>query len=313
MGAFEVEEELPGTPLVRARRPRCTRGGAALVGVAVLLVLCLAVRASPASASTPLPRGSFGSCAAQPSSFAPLRWGVKDLATADRICCHNRDYAEYFGYWESTGFPMRADAADPPITFYDVATGRPLVRAARTPRAARFERARVAASAGWPTPRAPPLLAPTRTPPLPPRPQFVAPRGRSMAAFISESTKHGWCACEPRARLAPVADSSAAACAGRASATRRSSGKTSSFCRAVRRSASTARTSVSARAGPPPRALPSACMPKPHSGQRLARGTRSCPTHEPAAHAGHNLPDGRNRYCINIVCVAWPDASPDEA
>ena len=21
-------------------------------------------------------------------------------------------------------------------------------------------------------------------------------------------------------------------------------------------------------------------------------------------HLGHNLPDGRNRYCINIVCVA---------
>lgn len=32
-----------------------------------------------------------------------LRWGC-DISTADRICCFNRHYAEYSGYWESTQF-----------------------------------------------------------------------------------------------------------------------------------------------------------------------------------------------------------------
>ena len=32
-----------------------------------------------------------------------LRWGC-DVSTADRICCFNRHYAEYSGYWETTQF-----------------------------------------------------------------------------------------------------------------------------------------------------------------------------------------------------------------
>lgn len=32
-----------------------------------------------------------------------LRWNC-DFTTADRICCFNRHYAEYSGYWESTTF-----------------------------------------------------------------------------------------------------------------------------------------------------------------------------------------------------------------
>ena len=71
-------------------------------------------------------------------------------------------------------------------------------------------------------------------------PLFIAPRGRTWAEFVAESTKHGW----PSFRDAEV----------------------------------------------------------------VAENVRVQPDGETrsvsGAHLGHNLPDGANRYCINIVCVA---------
>ena len=57
-----------------------------------------------------------------------LRWDC-DRATADRISCFNRHYAEYAGYWETTTFQRGTAAASSsgePTTFYDSVTGRPL-------------------------------------------------------------------------------------------------------------------------------------------------------------------------------------------
>ena len=96
---------------------------------------------------------AFGSCVAQPSTGAPLRWNSNPV-TADRICCHNRNFANHFlregwGYWESTSFreenhiTRRASS----VTFYDVASGLPV---------------------------------------------FNAPRGRSWIAFLTEWKYTGW-------------------------------------------------------------------------------------------------------------------------
>ena len=58
-----------------------------------------------------------------------LRWNV-DWDTADRICCFNRHYAEYSGYWETTTFLEQiAKDEDKPITFYDSVYHKPLFRA----------------------------------------------------------------------------------------------------------------------------------------------------------------------------------------
>eukprot|EP00419_Tripos_fusus_P022490 CAMPEP_0172724134 /NCGR_PEP_ID=MMETSP1074-20121228/85227_1 /TAXON_ID=2916 /ORGANISM="Ceratium fusus, Strain PA161109" /LENGTH=203 /DNA_ID=CAMNT_0013550509 /DNA_START=29 /DNA_END=640 /DNA_ORIENTATION=- len=76
-----------------------------------------------------------------------LRWGV-DQQVADRICCFNRHYAEYSGYFASVSTYLKEiGAEDSEITYYDSVTGKPL---------------------------------------------FVAPRGRSMAAYKKESLAHGW-------------------------------------------------------------------------------------------------------------------------
>jgi hypothetical protein len=56
-----------------------------------------------------------------------LRWHC-DWDTADRICNFNRHYAEYSGYWETTGFLSDAGTGGP-IVFYDSNTGRPLFEA----------------------------------------------------------------------------------------------------------------------------------------------------------------------------------------
>ena len=180
----------------------------------------------------------FGTCASQPSRRAPLRWG-SDASVADNICCHNRLYAEYFGYWTSTSFPMALEAGgpSPTVTFYDVVTGLPL---------------------------------------------FIAPRGRSYEAFVSESTAHGWPSFRDEVR--------------------------------ARARSSSARH----RAAPPLHVRPASRRPprtpaRPHAAPQevVAANVRVLPDGETVSvngtHLGHNLPDGSgNRYCINIVCVAGP-------
>ena len=52
-----------------------------------------------------------------------LRWGV-DWSTADKICCFNRHFAEYSGYFTTTQFMN--EKHDEPITFYDPIGGKPL-------------------------------------------------------------------------------------------------------------------------------------------------------------------------------------------
>ena len=54
----------------------------------------------------------------------PLRWECNE-DTSDRICCFNRDYAEYSGYWETTTFLQEVDRNNV-TTFYDSVTGKPL-------------------------------------------------------------------------------------------------------------------------------------------------------------------------------------------
>ena len=55
-----------------------------------------------------------------------LRWGV-DWATADKICCFNRHFAEYSGYFTTTHFMNEQHSNDGgPITFYDPIGGKPL-------------------------------------------------------------------------------------------------------------------------------------------------------------------------------------------
>lgn len=62
----------------------------------------------------------------------PLRWS-SDWATADRISCFNRHWAEYAGYWESTSFfeeEGREEKRKPGTTiFYDSVTSEPLFQA----------------------------------------------------------------------------------------------------------------------------------------------------------------------------------------
>jgi hypothetical protein len=62
-----------------------------------------------------------------------LKWNV-DQSTADRICCMNRHYAEYSGYWQTTDFPSVVStlkSSGETLTFYDPVTGSPLFTAPR--------------------------------------------------------------------------------------------------------------------------------------------------------------------------------------
>lgn len=61
-----------------------------------------------------------------------LRWGC-NWSTADRICNYNRHWAEYSGYWETTGFlsDVTKDGtitptSKNPVIFYDSNTGKKL-------------------------------------------------------------------------------------------------------------------------------------------------------------------------------------------
>jgi len=54
-----------------------------------------------------------------------LRWGC-DEKVADRICNHNRMYAENNGYWESTNFIKEESKNKGEITFFDSNSGKSL-------------------------------------------------------------------------------------------------------------------------------------------------------------------------------------------
>jgi len=73
-------------------------------------------------------------CLAQPNSCnglvqKDLRYGISaDRSTAVSICCHNTDFAEYSGYFESKGLFTHLDSSGV-TTFYDSVCGKPLFRA----------------------------------------------------------------------------------------------------------------------------------------------------------------------------------------
>lgn len=86
-----------------------------------------------------------GTCTA--SVQKDLRWGCS-IDTADRICCFNRHYAEYSGYWTGTKFLDEVDK-NGETTFYDSVTGKPLFIA---PRGRTFEEfQKESLSHGWPS------------------------------------------------------------------------------------------------------------------------------------------------------------------
>ena len=66
-----------------------------------------------------------GTCVAEVQN--PLKWNC-DRDTADNICCFNRKYAEYSGYWKTTTFLDEVDTKNV-TTFYDSVTGKALFRA----------------------------------------------------------------------------------------------------------------------------------------------------------------------------------------
>mmetsp|Transcript_13905 Transcript_13905/g.16189 ORF Transcript_13905/g.16189 Transcript_13905/m.16189 type:complete len:106 (-) Transcript_13905:9-326(-) len=71
---------------------------------------------------------AHGTCVAAPQN--PLRWDA-DYATADRISCFNRHYAEFAGSWERTGLPadIASQTNGSTIMFYDSVTGKALFEA----------------------------------------------------------------------------------------------------------------------------------------------------------------------------------------
>ena len=95
-----------------------------------------------------------------------LRWGV-DWATADKICCYNRHFAEYSSYFMMTDFmkelevSRREDRKDP-ITFYDPINSKPIFIAPK----------------GWKKYSELDI--------------WMNFSGRSWKEFIRESTDHGW-------------------------------------------------------------------------------------------------------------------------
>merc|ERR1712146_837014 len=77
-----------------------------------------------------------------------LRWNA-DHATADRICCFNRHYAEPSGSWGNSNFRTTESAASGEITFYDCVSKKPLFVA---PRGRSWEEFMQESNAhGWPS------------------------------------------------------------------------------------------------------------------------------------------------------------------
>lgn len=76
-----------------------------------------------------------------------LRWQC-DQNTADRICCFNRHYAEFSGYWLQTKFLSEVDRTGETV-FYDSVSGKPLFIAPRGRSFDDFEKE--SRSHGWPS------------------------------------------------------------------------------------------------------------------------------------------------------------------
>ena len=75
-----------------------------------------------------------------------LRWGC-DAKTAKNICCYNRHYAEYSGYWETTSFLK--EQSDKVTKFYDTVSGKLLFEA---PKGRTFDAFKKESEAhGWPS------------------------------------------------------------------------------------------------------------------------------------------------------------------
>jgi len=129
---------------------------------------------------------TFGSCVAPVR--APLRWGSSE-STGNQICCHNRDYAEYFGYWRSTDFPFVKDPAQAEITFYDSVTGHPLFVA---PRGRSYE-AFIAESRrhGWPSFRDQEVIWPNVL--LLPDGETVSINGTHLGHNLPDSSGNRYC------------------------------------------------------------------------------------------------------------------------
>ena len=88
---------------------------------------------SDAAGPSPLVRGdeslmskkAHGTCAKPPQGG--LKFGC-DAATADRICCFNRHYAEHSGYaWSTSWVAQTKDAGE--TTYYVTVSGKPLFKA----------------------------------------------------------------------------------------------------------------------------------------------------------------------------------------
>eukprot|EP00043_Microstomoeca_roanoka_P025962 m.10393 g.10393 ORF g.10393 m.10393 type:complete len:163 (-) comp6020_c0_seq1:257-745(-) len=88
---------------------------------------------------------AFGTC---PNPVQePLRWSC-DAKVANRVCAHNRHYAEHAGYFEETKFLEEVEK-DKPTTFYDPVTQKPLFTA---PMARTFDEfATESHHHGWPS------------------------------------------------------------------------------------------------------------------------------------------------------------------
>lgn len=149
--------------------------------------------------ATLMSQKAHGTCLAH--VMPRMRWNINEKKS-DEICCFNRDWAEYSGYWKTTSFLADASTHSDaePMDFFDSVTGDLL---------------------------------------------FRAPIGRTWAQFLAESTRHGW----PSFRDAEVNWNK------------------------VRTLQNGETVSVS--------------------------GT----------HLGHNLPDDRNRYCINLISVSGRDTN----
>ena len=78
-----------------------------------------------------------------------LRWAV-DQKVADDICCFNRHYAEYSGYFANVPEYVKEAAKEgTEITYYDSVTGKPLFIAPKGRSAADFKKESLAH--GWPS------------------------------------------------------------------------------------------------------------------------------------------------------------------
>lgn len=96
---------------------------------------------------------AHGTCASAVQT--DLRWNC-DRKVADNICCFNRHYAEYSGYWLKTSFRQEFNDSTKEFTFYDSVTGKPLFIAPRGRTVQEF--LKESESHGWPSFRDPEVV-----------------------------------------------------------------------------------------------------------------------------------------------------------